>query len=636
MNFYKYNEKLTLLNQKYSDLSIILKLYSDKMYADLQNNKKNLQTESFQLVVVGEFSRGKSTFVNALLGRKMLPASLKPTTAVLSKIVYGEIPSYTLYYRKPNVSPKSITEEEFLKLVAPKEVDKSDQGLLKKFFSQQQELDDIEHAEIAYPLDLCKDNVELVDTPGTNDLSTARLDITYNYVNKADAVIMVLSANQALTASEMAFLKERVLGNQIQDIFFVISYKDTLKTPAEEEMVKKFVQENLLQVEGMPQKLRIHLVSSMQALLYRRNSNGEVLKPKESLKMPANMDNTGFIELENELGYFLSEEKGLTKLKKYVVRGQDIARQMYTDLAVQLELATHSADDLNAKIAKMKPEFEKAKSDIERYTQHMRVNLQNGVSELENACSIAGNDICKEANKAIDNFHISDDGNVDTNAIKSAVEKAVHWEIKYLIDRLGSIQNNLVDDEISKINRKIKKIWKDLDLDMGVGNIQSNIMDIQENKLDLQISISSSGSGNISDSVSNGMFFGGAFALIAGSALLPAVIVGGVVGFLFGLFDSDNSDPKAKIRKQINEYYNSEVSKISSKVTSDFRNQIDDICANVQSAVNTRLVTMERQLHQALEQKKKQEKDAQAEAAKLREHQKKLEQIYKDLGSIVQ
>ena len=112
-------------------------------------------------------------------------------------------------------------------------------------------------------MDLGRDNVDIVDNPGTNDLSSVRLDITYNYLNKADAVIMLLSANQALTASELAFLKERVLGNQIKDIFFIISSKDRLKTSEEEKMVLDFVRENLSQIEGMPKKLRIHLLSSL-------------------------------------------------------------------------------------------------------------------------------------------------------------------------------------------------------------------------------------------------------------------------------------------------------------------------------------------------------------------------------------
>ena len=77
--------------------------------------------EKFNLVVVGEFSRGKSTFVNALLGCPMLPVSKSPTTAVISKIVYGENSEYIVHYKSGE--SKTISEEEFLDIKAQSEGD---------------------------------------------------------------------------------------------------------------------------------------------------------------------------------------------------------------------------------------------------------------------------------------------------------------------------------------------------------------------------------------------------------------------------------------------------------------------------------------------------------------------------------
>ena len=76
-----------------------------------------MENDTFHLLIVGEFSRGKSTFVNALLGRKILPASKNPTTAIISKIVYGEKPDYHICYRE-EAEPRHLSEEEFIKLTA--------------------------------------------------------------------------------------------------------------------------------------------------------------------------------------------------------------------------------------------------------------------------------------------------------------------------------------------------------------------------------------------------------------------------------------------------------------------------------------------------------------------------------------
>ena len=146
-----------------------LKQIVEKVLAD----KRQLEDERFKLVVVGEFSRGKSTFVNAMLGRVMLPASKQPTTNVISKIIYGNPPSYTLHYR--DGKQKNIDEEEFLGIRAQAEERESLVSRMKAkvndMLHKTVSFDSIEYAEIAYPLPFCQNQVEVVDTPGTNDLN---------------------------------------------------------------------------------------------------------------------------------------------------------------------------------------------------------------------------------------------------------------------------------------------------------------------------------------------------------------------------------------------------------------------------------------------------------------------------------
>ena len=141
-----------------------------------------MEDERFRLVVVGEFSRGKSTFVNALLGRKILPASKNPTTAIISKIVYGDTPDYYLHYRERE-TPERLTEDAFFRLTAPKEPDEGDEASVREFVKVQERLSRIDYAEIVYPLSFCRDHVEVVDTPGTNDLNAGRIEITYRYAH---------------------------------------------------------------------------------------------------------------------------------------------------------------------------------------------------------------------------------------------------------------------------------------------------------------------------------------------------------------------------------------------------------------------------------------------------------------------
>ena len=83
---------------------------------EIEKNIIQLNHEHFELVVVGEFSRGKSTFINAMLGRRILPSSKKPTTTMISKIVYSEEPSYSLFYKSGKV--KKLDEKTFISITA--------------------------------------------------------------------------------------------------------------------------------------------------------------------------------------------------------------------------------------------------------------------------------------------------------------------------------------------------------------------------------------------------------------------------------------------------------------------------------------------------------------------------------------
>ena len=67
-----------------------------------------INNEIFRIIVVGGFSRGKSSLINALLGEKLLPAKLTPTTALLTFIRYGEVPEAILFYKDERITPKTV------------------------------------------------------------------------------------------------------------------------------------------------------------------------------------------------------------------------------------------------------------------------------------------------------------------------------------------------------------------------------------------------------------------------------------------------------------------------------------------------------------------------------------------------
>lgn len=125
---------------------------------NLQQRSKDLKHGIFNVLVLGTFSNGKSTLLNAMLGSRKLPMDNCPATAIITMLVYGEEENVKLYYSN-NQQPKYISFEEFDKQYV---LDLEDQETLNTTHYINR-FKDIEFAEIECNYNLCKGGVRLID-----------------------------------------------------------------------------------------------------------------------------------------------------------------------------------------------------------------------------------------------------------------------------------------------------------------------------------------------------------------------------------------------------------------------------------------------------------------------------------------
>lgn len=192
-----------------------------------------LQAERFHLVVLGEFNHGKSTFVNALLGSEVLPVGITPTTAAINHVVYADAPTARAHLS--NGETRALSPADLKDWVT----------------AAGENSDDVHFVELGYPADILQENITLVDTPGVNDLNEQRAEITYGYVPRADAVVFLLDAGQALKDSEREFLSSHVLEGSRDRLIFVLGKIDLL-SEAERQAVSDYVREGLAKLVSEP------------------------------------------------------------------------------------------------------------------------------------------------------------------------------------------------------------------------------------------------------------------------------------------------------------------------------------------------------------------------------------------------
>lgn len=633
MKVEKYHEhiqnircKLEIIQEISDDLNMV---QANVQIIDIANR---ISGDSFNLLIVGEFSRGKSTFVNALLGRKILPASKNPTTAIISKIVYGEQSDYRIYYQGEE-APHNLTEDEFIKLTAPAEPDQSDAASVQEYVAAQKKLAKVDYAQISYPLSFCQNGVEVVDTPGTNDLNTMRLDITYNYLTHADAVVLLLSATQPLSASEADFLRERILGNQIQDIFFVISRKDELDSEEQEKRVLDFVRENLRKILPAEVSLnqRIFLVSSRSALFYHMQENGEKLTVKQEMEVPDDFAETGFPAFETALGDFLANEKGQVRLRKYQREALAIARKVQHDLAVNLVIAAHSADEIRQKAAVLAGDFQKAKGQVEQIVAEMRLALQNESTAFDYKCQKAGQDILTAAKNAVESL----ERDMSATAMQQVVERAVVTEKKRFMDAIIRESRQIVDEEAEKAQEKLALIWQDIDV---AYQSNFNLPTVVEERRDLVLPESNRSFSQEAFDEAGTLFR----EMLRTDRSAVDRIVNGVVGVfataagvISGLFDMftgrSQTDWRSQVRTQVIESYRDEGQRLQVAFQQQYGAMVDALCKQIEESVAVRINDMQEQLQSILSEKESQERDAQQRQADLQQKKEELRQLCREL-----
>lgn len=177
----------------------------------------------FLLVIVGEFNAGKSAFINALLGEKLLKEGVTPTTSQITILRHGE------------TNQSSLVEEG--------------------------------HTLMLFPVDLLSE-LSIVDTPGTNAVIRQHEELTTHFIPRADLVLFVTSADRPFTESERSFMAH--IRDWGKKVIIILNKIDLLQDEAELNQVLDFVKENAHSLLGSTPE--IFPVSSRMAL---RAKNGE-------------------------------------------------------------------------------------------------------------------------------------------------------------------------------------------------------------------------------------------------------------------------------------------------------------------------------------------------------------------------
>ena len=218
--------------------------------ADAENRARDLLArlagDRFRLAVMGQFSRGKSTLMNALLGGAYLPMGAVPMTSVVTTVRYGTRPK-AMIRRRQAALPVEVPLTDIADYVAASSVRRAEMRVAT--------------VEVEVPAEILRLGFEFIDTPGVGSALTASTATTRRFLPQADAVIFVTGFDSPLTEAEAALLADV---SQHAGRLFVILNKRDLVGGHDADQVRDFVRHRLREL-GIADP-RVHGVSALEAL----------------------------------------------------------------------------------------------------------------------------------------------------------------------------------------------------------------------------------------------------------------------------------------------------------------------------------------------------------------------------------
>lgn len=438
------------------------RLKLDENAKNLKKSRERLAGHKFAVGIMGEFKRGKSTVINSLLEKEIMPADIMPCSATMNRVTYDLQPHAEL--QMMDGSTKSVP------------VDQLKDYVTKLTGESERMAANINEAVVYYPCKFCQNGVDIVDTPGLND--DERMNkICEEVIPKLDAVIMVITPDSPFSMSEAEFVRSKLLASDLGRLIFVINKIDTIQDPADRVRV----------VDGIKQKIQTSVLEKM-ASIYGKDSqeyNDAKLKMGNIRVYPISARNalagktkgdrqmieeSGTVLFEEVLTRMLVEERGALELAGPLNAIQHASVEAAKAAETQKRALELSNEEFTARqqtaLEEIKELREKKKEEGKRLTDRA-VNIK---AQLET--KIAG--FYAQLEKKL--YEVVDDTSIDVKTLqngagqeaaaeklKKAVSDEMQSSMSLLSERIQHSLEKVLGKEVVKLGTFMEEVTQRVD-----------------------------------------------------------------------------------------------------------------------------------------------------------------------------
>lgn len=314
------------------------------------------------ILFCGEFKRGKSSLINALLGENICPTDIGIATAVVTRIIYGTSKKAVRYYGDLLEGEKALKREE----IAWEDIQKYTVGDVIEIGSTVQ-------MDLYYPADFLKDGLVVIDTPGIGGLDPRHANLTAMALPYADVAVFIIDASEPMTESELKFYEQKV-SSRVKNTIVLVNKSDILT----QDVLLKHIEttKNALLAVGNPP---IVAVSAMNWLLYNQLED-------EELKLSSNRDAV-IAAINSQVGMYRKGQFSqlrdmlLSEVKEIQTAVTDEKKQLAADNDTQ-NRTIQNYKEQQQKLAQFRNEIANPTSSIRLQVNSLFENARNEVLNL--------------------------------------------------------------------------------------------------------------------------------------------------------------------------------------------------------------------------------------------------------------
>lgn len=559
-------DKLSNIIRKYDEIiGMKTKIEFDKEYESSQtlgqiisDQRQRMLEGNFKILILGEFSTGKSTFLNALIREKILPVAVRPTTATINKITYSPDKKVVLQFWGDLDEKGHEIKDGEKKEISVDQLKEYTTALSDEANKISQK---IKIVEVLFPTDYCKNAVEILDTPGLASTNEHHDRVTLNYLPNGNACIMLLNPSQPLSKSERHYL--RLIRKYISKVLFVANKIDQLDEDDREESLGYMCDELKKELKS-DSKIKLHPINAKLAL-------------------SGDWDNSYFQNFINELERLLtSDEKAREILFPPVINAMNNIRTIKRNIQITLEGLKFSPEEFDRKIKENLPKLER----IRRRREEILQFIKDRELILLNKLDIELQPIFQGKLSEISDHILSWEKEVAE--LKGYLPAYLKEKI---MEATQSIEENL-GDEIKYIKKETVSRFEDF---------MADIQDYQEalsssmNLKEIKFSEDDSDFDLKDFAISFGDIFGIGYlaALFLGGPLAWIAMIGGAVFFSGFLAERKKQKDLAAISEKVNDSLGEEFKKAIPEAKKSIRNSLNEFKAYIDNQLTALLKSVE-------------------------------------------